>query len=301
MTRNAPPPDADIVVTTSDFVRQFGKWQDRATRSPVYILHRGRPRFVMTSVEMMQQLCAPHAEPNDLAASADEAALLDLVSDIVLILDADLRIVQSSAAARRYFALSPAPGAAIAGLVERGGQAMLDQALRRVLAAGLGETIVIAGPYPARHLSFAILPHPIGIAMVARDVTVLDDLGMLRAQANASALAIATTGRAATARINLRGHIDEMPVGLAAMTGSIDSALIGVRFTSLITRQDRIAVGDAIERVFGEGAPIAIDAGLIIGGQEEALVRIGMAPVRIGSPIEGIALAIVLNPSGGAH
>jgi hypothetical protein len=45
------------MVTSSDLVRHFGHWQDRAAREPVYILHRGRPRFVLTAIDIMNALC----------------------------------------------------------------------------------------------------------------------------------------------------------------------------------------------------------------------------------------------------
>ncbi len=292
MSKHARP-EGDVVVTTSDFVRQFGHWQERASRAPVYILHRGRPRFVMTSVETMQQLCAIRGDVPDMVATADDAALLDLVSEIILILDADLRVVQSSAAARRYFGVTPAGGIPVAQLVERDSQAMLDQALRRVLSSGLGETIEVGGPYPARQLAFTMFPHPRGVAAVARDVTIVDELDAARAEYHAESAAIDAIGDVATARLNLRGYIDALPVGLAHMAGLGDQALVGVRFTGLIARHTRVAVDDAIEIVLAQGKTAAVDAALLVGGQHERPVRIGMAPVRRGSPVTGVALAIV--------
>ncbi len=293
MAKPLPPADNDAIVTTSDFVRHFGRWQERAAKEPVYILHRGRPRFVMTSVETMQQLCADRGQMLRAIAPGDESALLDLISDILLILDRDLLILQSSAAARRYFSFAPQPGIPMARLLEAGGQAMLDPVLRRVLATGLGETVEIAGPYPARQLAFSILPHPLGVAAVARDVTVIDDLNIARAQHGAAGAALAAIGDVATARLNLRGYVDAMSSGVAAMTGVAESMLIGVRFTSLIAREWRVAVADTIETALGGGKPLAIDAMMLIGGQAERPVRIGMAPIRVSRPVEGVALAIV--------
>ena len=47
------------MVTASDLVRHFGTWRERALRAPVYILHRGRPRLILASVELIEMLCRP--------------------------------------------------------------------------------------------------------------------------------------------------------------------------------------------------------------------------------------------------
>lgn len=292
MAKPLPSADPDLVVSTSDFVRQFGRWQERAVREPVYILHRGRPRFVLTSVEMMQRLCAAQEAGPDLTEKLDDAALLDLVEEIVLIIDHDLRLVQSSAAARRYFGIAPDYAASMLPLVDRTGQALLDQAMRRVITTGLGETIELAAPYPARQLSFEMMPHPIGLAAVARDITVIDELRIERAQRIAEQAAIVAVGGMAVLRLNIRGYIEGAAAGLAVFAGMDEGAIAGARFTSLIGRGTRIAVGDAIERVLGDGTTLAIDADLLVGGQQEQAVRIGIAPIRAGSPIEGVAIVI---------
>ncbi|MDO7841175.1 hypothetical protein [Sphingomonas immobilis] len=55
------------IVTSSDLVRHFGHWQDKAAREPVYVLHRGRLRFVITAVDIMDALCATSADQGALA------------------------------------------------------------------------------------------------------------------------------------------------------------------------------------------------------------------------------------------
>jgi len=71
---DAPPPptDRDDMTTASDLVRRFGMWSERATREPVYILHRGRPRLVLASVELMEMLCRPREREGEDRASLDE-------------------------------------------------------------------------------------------------------------------------------------------------------------------------------------------------------------------------------------
>ena len=54
------------IVTSSDLVRHFGHWQDKAAREPVYVLHRGRLRFVITAVDIMDALCTTSTDQGTL-------------------------------------------------------------------------------------------------------------------------------------------------------------------------------------------------------------------------------------------
>ena len=299
MAKTFPVPeeavDGDIVVTTSDFVRRFGTWQERALREPVYILHRGRPRFVMISVETMQQLCEPRAAPTDQPAIGGKAdrALLDLVDDMVLLLDGDLEIVASTAAARRYFGTALDQHGAVGGLPDGPAATIIEAALRRVLASGLAETIDVAAPYPARVLSWSITPYLGGVAMMARDATVIDDLAAAHGAQRAFDAALLATGAGVTLRLNLRGHIVGAAPSLATMVGLSASALAGIRFATLIERATRVAVSEAIDAVIVTGENRGVDTDLLVGGHATRPVRIGMAPIRTGATIEGVAALIL--------
>lgn len=66
------PDDRDDMTTASDLVRRFGMWSERATREPVYVLHRGRPRLVLASVELIEMLCRPREIDGEDRTSLDE-------------------------------------------------------------------------------------------------------------------------------------------------------------------------------------------------------------------------------------
>jgi hypothetical protein len=84
--RPTSTPGHEDMVTASDLVRRFGHWGERALAAPVYVLHRGRPRLVLASVELIEMLCRPYAE-----ADADDAqrvaALLDGSPGMIVIVD----------------------------------------------------------------------------------------------------------------------------------------------------------------------------------------------------------------------
>lgn len=286
------PMDGEIVVTTSDFVRRFGIWQEYALRAPVYILHRGRPRFVMISVETMQQLCAPRGPSADGVVMADRA-LLDLIDEIVLLLDADLRVAGSSAAARRYFGAALEADAPVERLTDAATAPMLGAAVRRVQQSGLAEIIDLPAPHAGRDLAWTITPYPGGVALAAHDITVVEELAAVRSAASAAEQAIDVTGAGAAARLNVRGHVEGRAPSLARFAGLASEAVAGLRFASLIERGTRLAVANLIDSVASNGEAGSVDAGLLIDGHEVRPVRIGMAPIRHGAAIDGISLVML--------
>ena len=163
-------PRAELV-TASELVRHFGLWQERASQAPVYVLFRGRPRLVLTSIEVMEALLAPHLPERDTPA-LDAAALLDLVRDMVVIADADLRILAASRTARGYFSEAVAPGAALDALVPSGARDVLLNTLRHVRAAAVAQTVDLPSPRPGGGLlTLTIEPHRRAVAVLAVDIT----------------------------------------------------------------------------------------------------------------------------------
>lgn len=161
---------ADIV-TASDLVRHFGLWQERAARTPVYVMFRGRPRLVLTSIEVMETLVAPHV-PDRAVQAPDATALLDLVRDMIVIAGADLRITATSRTARAYFGEAVAPGLSLDTLVPIPSREALMKTLRHVVAAGVSQTIDL--PSPRRIggiLTLHLDPHRHGVAARIEDIT----------------------------------------------------------------------------------------------------------------------------------
>jgi len=163
-------PRADIV-TASDLVRHFGLWQERAARAPVYVMFRGRPRLVLTSIEVMEALVAPHVLDRDIQ-TPDAVALLDLIRDMVVVADADLCIAATSRTARHYFGTGVGLGLSIETLVPIPARDMLLRTVRHVIAAGIAQTVDV--PSPRRTgglLTMTIEPHHRGVAVRIEDVS----------------------------------------------------------------------------------------------------------------------------------
>ncbi|WP_380931699.1 PAS domain-containing protein [Sphingomonas qilianensis] len=143
----APPPRVDIV-TASALVRHFGLWQRRATTAPVYVLYRGRPRLVLTSIEVMETLLAPRL-PGGNCQAPEIAPLLELIRDMVVIGDHDLRITAASRTARNYFGQAVAIGLPLDTVAPAPARAALRRTLRHVQVSGVHQYVDIASPHRA--------------------------------------------------------------------------------------------------------------------------------------------------------
>ncbi|MEG3175711.1 hypothetical protein U1872_05680 [Sphingomonas sp. RB3P16] len=168
-----PPADpTEEFVTASDLVRHFGLWQDHAARAPLYILHRGRPRFVLASIAIMEALCAPHgatgADP--VRPPIDATVLLDVIADLVLVADAGGAIIASSRTARAHFGSIARIGAPIAGIAPPALRDGLRDVIRRVSAWGVGDRFETpSAARAARRLLLVIEPAASGVVIVAGD------------------------------------------------------------------------------------------------------------------------------------
>ena len=288
------------MVTSSDLVRHFGLWQERATRAPLYILHRGRPRFVMTTVETMDILCAPHVEEGageaKTRAQIDPTALLDGVGDVVLVADESGMVVSSSRAARAHFGPLAASGRPVDAISLGSTRAFLVDAVRRVIASGIGERLDIPSSARAgRTLALAIEPAGRGVMLFARDGTTERDHAVARAADDALEAAMLATTGIARATVNARGYVVDPSAALATMTGLTRPALAMIRFVALADIGARVALGAAIERALAGEAPPALAARLLVNRADPVAVRIGLAPLRSGATVEG-AVALIVAP-----
>ena len=275
-------------VTASDLVRHFGVWQERAARSPVYILHRGRPRLVLTSVELMDALCAPRGAPE---RERDRlSGLLDATHEVILFCDADGRLQPASRTARALFG----PDAALtAETIAAQGGAFLASAIDRVLSSGIAESIEFA---PASHRertwSAEIEPTPDGAVILCRDISAEAEASRRRAEAMALDDSLASLGGVAMARLTLRGHVDGDTRSLAALTRIDASALSSVRFPVLFDVGSRVGVGEAMDAVLSDGVARSVSANLLINRGQPIAIRLAISAVRGAAAIEG-GLALI--------
>lgn len=287
---HAPPTlpyDRDDMVTASDLVRRFGRWRERALTAPVYIVHRGRPRLILASVDLIDMLARPR---HDVVAEGQRvAALLDGSPGMIVIVDRGLAIVAASRSVRARFSDHAAPGAPVAGLVVVEDAAPLTAAIQRVAMSTLAETIELAlAGDPHRRVMLAVEPHPDGVALFGRADAAdpADDRASLDET-------FALSRGAAVARIDRYGFLDGPHTALAALTGIGAAMLSSLRFVSLFSIQSRGVVADLIAAVEADGEPRSGASRLLIESGDPRPVTVVFAPRRRGAAIDGVVVLIL--------
>ena len=276
-------------VTASNLVRNFGEWQDRALGEPVYILHRGRPKLALASIEFLSRLTRS-------VGKGDEGdALIEAFDEPVLIFDDEMRITRHNHAATRYFGLSNG-SSGFGQSTDRPLESAAIQLARRVATHRIAERIDAALAHDSER-RVEVTGTPIGerVLLVVRDLSIREAHARSTALVEATAAAIDHQERLATARLNQRGHVAQPSLSLARMTGIAADQLGTTRFSTLFAVQSRVAVGDATERVLRGGEAERIDGDLIVDGSKSRTVSLSLSAIVTRLGVEG-AIAVVTAP-----
>lgn len=285
------------VVSSAEFVRRFGAWQDRANSDPIFVTHHGRRRHVMLSMPAYESLLAAgqSMKPMD----GDRLRLDTLVSQLdgsFVALDATLAVVAINPAACAYF------GIAAATVVGRVLGEELPELERSVVRAHLARTLASgevaafempAVTHPGEWLRCSVFPYGDGVACLLRNIT-----GERSARADNQSLtaledAIDASGDIGSGRLSLRGTFTSVGSGLAEIAGLAPSALEQVRLTDILPLGWRVEAGRHIDEVLNGGAPRGFASMFLLSDGGERAVRIGLAPLRGDFAVDGLSVVVV--------
>ncbi len=280
-----------VTVSASDFVRHFGKWQERAGHEAVYIHHHGRARYVLTSVDLLQSMIDAKPQSADFEFARD--ALLDILDDVIVLTDGQLVVSGMSKAARGWFGRADWRGAGFAKLLPEAVRSIIVNAAIRVRDRGIAERVELGvGPRGPGRIELDIVPFALGVAIVAHDRTGSDRQGAVTALAEATNEAVALIGRSTVLHLNLRGHVLDPPPTLAALTGLTPATLASVRLTSLFDIGSRASVGDAIEATIGDRVARLVVARLMVNRGDAIDVRVAISGIALAASVDRLAVVI---------
>jgi PAS domain-containing protein len=287
---NARTADDLPCVTASNLVRNFGEWQDRALGEPVYILHRGRPKLALASIDFLSRLT------RNIGNGDDSGALIEAFDEPVLMFDDEGRIARRNRAATEYFGLAAGTGG-FGQATDRPLESAVLQLARRVATHRIAERIDAALSHDGeRRVEASASPVGTDVLVVIRDLSVREAHARSTALVEATATAIDHHERLATARLNQRGHVAQPSLSLARMTGIPADQLGTTRFSTLFSVQSRVAVGDAIERVLRGGETERIDGELIVDGSKGRTVSLTLSAIVTRLGVEGAIAVVTARP-----
>lgn len=290
--------NAPVTVSASELVRNFGEWQDRALNRPVFINKRGRSRLVLMASELLD---AARIDAADRPGDGSDAGhpVMEALPLPVLLMDDRLIIRWHNRAARDLFGDGDAPmiGARFDDLPMFAGNDYPAAILRRVALSRMADAMELAVGEIGRERQLSLSMQPIanGVALIARDMGLHHALATAQAALGALDEAMAMLPGVATLRINPRGYCAGSTASLAGLTGLCAPALEQVRVASLFDIGSRVAVTDAVNAVFADGAPRVIGATLLANGHDPVAVMVALGPIFGGATILSVQAVLAVR------
>lgn len=286
-------PEGELA-TATNFVRHFGHYAASSLTKPVYIAQHGRIGWALLSAAEMTRLSGSDGEPNSQDARFD--ILLDGISTIVLLVDADLRITRMNFAGRRHFQIAEvsATPVSLMTLLHDNKRTFIGEVCLRVLNSGDTETFDIdSARFPGRTLRFQIMSFPAGLAILADDVTQAAQVRMASSAAVATDAAMDAMTVLGRGRVDIRGTISQVNDNLTALAESSADKVMGLKLSALFEQVSRTRVRDAMDGLLESGQPFSIEAAMLNSSSKAVPVTVGAGAERDGASITGATFIVM--------
>ena len=284
-----------VSTTAADLNRNFGRWQDRAMSEPILVTHHGRPRSVLVSADVYRKLGSDEM-PLTLGDPGGPAqdAILDHLSQGLVVLDASLSVLRVNRTAATYFKRSPETlvGAQLTDLYPAFHESVKTRIFRRVLRTG--ESVQFEAPssvYPDQHLAIHAFPHGEGVAYLFQ-ATADPAIEQMATERDTMRALFEAHGAVGLARLSTRGTFAEIDAPLLAMIGFERSVLMAARLVDIMPVACRSALREALEAVLGGGGPIVLDTELMARDGREVSVTLVLAATRTRFALDGVAVLV---------
>ncbi|WP_347303978.1 PAS domain-containing protein [Croceibacterium sp. TMG7-5b_MA50] len=276
-------------MSSAEFVRHFGGWQDRVSRSPIVVTHHGRERLVVLSPEHFAQLAfddaSPERTPSGFVAPAERGAMeivADNLEECFLAFDHDLRVVHVNAMACSYLRMGrhQLEGRALEETVPQSSGSLACISVARALETGQPAQLEVESLlYRGRWLRVKTFPFPTGSACLFRDVT--DEVERRDAidVQQATRQALLAHGLVGRCVLSARATFREVDAAFAALVGLEPAGLLRAPFRDIFPMDCRAVVRENVEAVLEEGEPCTFETRMLHRGHAGPEVRLSLAPL----------------------
>ena len=286
-----------VNVSSAEFIRNIGHWQNEALRRPISITHHGRERLVLASPEEFNVgNGVDHSTKHSLTElRADADAVLENLGDGFLAFDAALRVKRSNTVAEAFIGRSRdlLQGSLAAEFLPSPVGVVLSERLQRVMRTRKHEVFETA--VQDRHISVRIFPLVEGAAVLFSNVTEQHDQRLDVGVGKALCAATNRHSQAAGIKLEATGRIKHVHDSFCAWSGFAREAVEGQRFVDLLPASQRREVGDMIEKALQGDATRAIEVTLIGSEGQEVSGVLTMAPIQIDFITHGVMAVWVLT------
>lgn len=271
-------------ISSVEFLRNIGHWQNEALEKPVAISHHGRERLVLLSSKAYERLLSDSGRGQS-GSDLDEQHgwLLDHIREGYVLLDASLHVLRANRSARELFASGAANlahGARIHDVSGPGGAALREY-LANILATGEADVLQPGSElFCGRDLKLFAAPCSPGLALTV--VSLTGELHSKRRMNEDDALRVALgkLGYVSELALNQVGRIEAADSGFAAATGFAIGDLVGRRLGDIMSNGDRRSVNDTIEKMHANSMCVLLTTHILCRNGESALIHLSLAPVK---------------------
>jgi PAS domain S-box-containing protein len=269
-----------IAVSSAEFIRNIGYWQSEALRQPISITRHGRERLVLAAPDAVHAESAAQSEAIVASLKADFASVLENLDEGFLLVDAQLQIVSSNAAAEAFTGRTrdQLRGAQVFDAMPHPLGSILADRLQRAIRSRKRESVE-AGSFDGRAVAMNVFPMAKGAAVLFSNVTEQQHLRRELEQSAALDAAVSRHPGAAAIRLDSRARVAAIDEQFCRWSGFSGADVLGHRFIDLISPPQRREAGEILERVLREALSLEVALTLLGKRGEEMPGTLALAPI----------------------
>ncbi|MEZ5971392.1 MAG: PAS domain S-box protein [Hyphomonadaceae bacterium] len=270
-----------VSVSSADFIRNIGYWQNEALRRPISITHHGRERLILAAPDAFSAGANTEDAASGLAKlRADVAAVQDNLGDGYMSFDAQLQVRHTNSVAEAFVGMSreDLQGTSIVNALPQPLASVLSDRVQRVMRTRQSECFDVGAPGD-RHLTVTVFPVSVGAAALIRNITELHALRQRLEDGEAVQKAVRLHSRVAAIKLDARARVDEVDETFTNWTGFAANDLVGHRVIDLVATGQRREAAEVIERALRDGVGRSVNVVLLSKRGDELEGALALAPI----------------------
>ena len=291
-----------VCVTSADFIRNIGYWQNEAIRHPIYITHHGRARLILSAAD---------ASPSSTAAGDDvlraalakahnlSATIFDQTREGFLSFDEHLHVLAANRVADGFFAKSrdDVVGASLAELLPSLAANTWTSHLRRVQRSRQGE--IFDSQVHQCHVRINAFPLDDSVGMLFLNITEEVRLRAECEMADAQSAALAGFDELCSIQVDSQGRVEFADESFCETLSFANHDLQGHRVADIVSPASKRAFQDALERALRGGERMRLTTALLQKSGAEIPVELSLAPITSDHAVTGALLLCMTRSATG--
>ncbi len=291
-----------VSVSSAEFIRNIGYWQNEALRQPISITHHGRERLILAAPDAFEASAGTDDAAKGLThLRADVSAVQENLGDGYLSFDAQLQVRNSNGVAEAFVGMSREDlhGASIINALPQPFASILSDRVQRVMRTRQTERFEFGAP-DGRYLLVTVFPVSVGAAALLRNVTENHVLQQRMEDGEALQQAVKLHSRAAAIKLDSRARVETIDETFTSWTGFAANDLAGHRVIDLVAAGQRREVAEVIERVLRDGLGRTVNITLLSKRGDEIEGALALAPILTDFRAHGACALFVPFTSAGS-